>query len=72
MRTKQIRFGPGESLESVAPLLMLGSIEVCQPRRRRHRGSGPVMVLSLLATAAVLAWLIVDGVSRGMIPFLPG
>jgi hypothetical protein len=70
VKAKKIQFGPGDALGNTARLIMLGSIDVCQPRRKRHRaglGAG-LFWLMLITTLGVAAWLILDGFQRGIIP----
>lgn len=70
MKSKKIQFGPGDTLGSTAPLIMLGSIDGYQPRRRRARnglGTG-LLWLMLLTTLGLVAWLVLDGFRRGVIP----
>jgi hypothetical protein len=70
VKTKKIQFGSGDTLGNTARLVMLGSIDACQPRRKRHRtglASG-LFWLMLLTTLGVAAWLILDGFQRGIIP----
>ena len=68
--SKKIRFGPDVAIGNTARLFLLGSIDVCQPRRRRHRGglATSLFWLLLLTTVAVAAWLVLDGFQRGIIP----
>jgi len=70
VKFKKIQFGPGDTLGSTAPLIMMGSIDGYQPRRRRSRGGlGSVLFWALLlATVGVALWLILDGFNRGIIP----
>jgi hypothetical protein len=70
VKSKKIQFGPGDTLGSTAPLIMMGSIDGYQPRRRRHRaGAGTLLFWALLlATLGLVAWLILDGYRRGIIP----
>jgi len=70
VRSKKIRFGPGDTLGSTAPLIMLRDIDGYQPRRRRARRSRGIGLLFLLATASLLALLVVDGIQRGSISSL--
>ncbi|MCK5622888.1 MAG: hypothetical protein KAJ11_11405 [Alphaproteobacteria bacterium] len=70
MKSKKIHFGSGDALGNTARLIMLGSIDACQPLRKRQRtglASG-LFWLMLLATLGVAAWLILDGFQRGIIP----
>jgi hypothetical protein len=69
VKTKNIQFGPGDTMGSTARLILLGSIDACEPRRKRHRaglGTG-LFWLMLLTTLGVGAWLIIDGLQRGLI-----
>ncbi|MBE9552617.1 MAG: hypothetical protein IMF05_04045 [Proteobacteria bacterium] len=69
MKSKKIHLGSGDALGNTARLIMLGSIDACQPRRKRQRtglASG-LFWLMLLATLGVAAWLILDGFQRGII-----
>ncbi len=64
-RSKKIRFGPGDTLGSTAPLLMLGSIEACTPIRRRSRfGRGLGWALLLIAALAATLF-VVDAANQG-------
>jgi hypothetical protein len=70
VKSKKIQFGPGDTLGNTARLILLGSIDACEPRRKRHRaglGTGLFWLL-LLTTLGVAAWLILDGFQRGVIP----
>lgn len=70
MKSKKIQFGPGDTLGSTAPLIMMGSIDGYQPRRRRHRaGTGTILFWALLLmTVGLVVWLVFDGFRRGIIP----
>ena len=70
MKSKKIQFGPGDTLGSTAPLIMMGSIDGYQPRRRRHRaGAGTMLFWALLVmTLGLAVWLVLDGFRRGIIP----
>lgn len=70
MKSKKIQLGPVDALGNTARLVMLGSIDACQPRRKRQRvglATG-LFWLMLLTTLGVAAWLILDGFQRGIIP----
>lgn len=71
VRSKKIRFGPGDTLGGTAPLIMMRDIDGYQPRRRRGmrrvRGIG---LLFLLAVLSLMALLIIDGVQRGTLTAL--
>lgn len=73
MKTKKIQFGHGDTMGGTARLILLGSIDACEPRRKRHRGglATGLFWLLLLTTLGVAAWLVVDGVQRGVIPSSP-
>ena len=70
VRSKKIQLGPSESLGGTARLILLGSIDACQPRRKRSRVGlvTGLFWLMLLTTLGVAAWLILDGLQRGIIP----
>ena len=65
MRSKKIRFGPGETLGGTAPLIMMRDIDGYQPRRRRARRGRGIGLLFLVAVVSLAVLLIVDGVQRG-------
>lgn len=70
VKSKNIQFGHGDTMGSTARLILLGSIDACEPRRKRHRaglGTG-LFWLMLLTTLGVAAWLIIDGYQRGLFP----
>ncbi len=64
-KTKRIRFGPGNTLGSTAPLLMLGSIEACTPRRRRSRFSRGFGWFLLLIAALAATLFVIDAANQG-------
>ncbi len=64
-RTKRIRFGPGDTLGSTAPLLMLGSIEACTPRRRRSRFGRNLGLVLLLLVALAATLFVFDAANQG-------
>ena len=70
MKTKKFQFGPDDAIGHTARLFLLGSIDACQPRRKRQRGglATGLFWLLLLTTVAVAIWLIMDGLQRGIIP----
>ena len=70
MKSKKLQFGPGDTMGNTARLIMLGSIDACQPRRKRPRAglAAGLFWLMLLTTLGVAAWLILDGFQRGVIP----
>ena len=70
MKSKRIRFGPGDTLGGTAPLIMMGRIDAYERRRRVRRGRTLGWVM-LFAAAAILAMVLVDAVLRGVqLPFL--
>lgn len=70
LKSKKIQFGPGDTLGSTAPLIMMGSIDGYQPRRKRSRlGPGTVLFWGLLlSTLGVAVWLILGGFRHDVIP----
>ena len=70
MRSKKIRFGPGDTLGGTAPLIMMRDIDGYQPRRRRARRGRGIGLLFVLAVVSLAVLLIVDGVQRGTITAL--
>ena len=70
VRSKKIRFGPGDTIGGTAPLIMMRDIDGYQPRKRRTRRSRAIGLLFLLAVLSLTALLIVDGVQRGTLSFL--
>ena len=70
MKSRKIQFGPGDTPGGTARLILLGSIDACQPRRKRHRGglTTGLFWLLLLTTLGMAAWLVLDGFQRGIIP----
>ena len=70
MKSKKIQFGSSDTLGNTARLIMLGSIDACQPRRKRQRTglTTGLFWLMLLTTLGVAAWLVLDGFQRGIIP----
>ena len=70
MRSKKIRFGPGDTLGGTAPLIMMRDIDGYQPRRRRARRGRGIGLLFLIAVLSLTALLIVDAVQRGTITSL--
>ena len=65
MRSKKIRFGPGDTLGGTAPLIMMRDIDGYQPRRRRARRGRGIGLLFLVAVVSLAVLLIVDGVQLG-------
>ena len=65
MRSKKIRFGPGDTIGGTAPLIMMRDIDGYQPRKRRGRRVRGIGLLFVLAVLSLAALLIVDGVQRG-------
>ncbi len=65
MRSKKIRFGPGDTIGGTAPLIMMRDIDGYQPRKRRGRRGRGIGLLFVLAVLSLTALLIVDGVQRG-------
>ena len=70
MRSKKIRFGPGDTLGGTAPLIMMRDIDGYQPRKRRSRRLRGIGLLFLLAVVSLMALLIVDGLQRGTLTSL--
>ncbi len=70
MRSKKIRFGPGDTLGGTAPLIMMRDIDGYQPRKKRLRRGRGIGLLFLVAVVSLTALLIVDGVQRGTITAL--
>ncbi len=70
MRSKKIRFGPGDTLGGTAPLIMLRDIHAYQPRRRRARRGRGIGLLFLVAVFSLGALLIVDSIQRGTLTSL--
>jgi len=67
VRAKRIQFGPGDTIGGTAPLIMMRDIDGYQPRRRRHR-RGRGFAWAVLAVSVLLtAWVIVDGIQRGVL-----
>jgi len=67
--SKKFQFGPDDAMGSTARLILMGSIDACEPRRKRQRGffvSG-VLWLMVLSTVGLAVWLILDGLQRGII-----
>ena len=70
VKSKKIQFGNDDAIGNAARLFLLGSIDACQPRRKRQRGglATSLFWLLLLTTVAVAVWLIMDGLPQGFIP----
>jgi hypothetical protein len=70
VKSKRIHLDSGAAMGNTARLILLGSIDACEPRRRRSRGGlgTGLFWLMLLTTLGVAAWLIIDGFQRGIIP----
>jgi len=68
--SKKLQFGPSAMMGGTARLIMLGSIDACQPRRKRSRGGlvASLFWLLLLTSLGLMAWMILDGFMRGIIP----
>ena len=70
MKSKKFQFGPDDAMGNTARLFLLGSIDACQPRRKRQRGglATSLFWLLLLTTVAVAVWLVMDGLPQGFLP----
>ncbi len=70
VKSKKIQLGHDDAMGNVARLFLLGSIDACEPRRKRPRGglATSLLWLLLLTAVAVAVWLIMDGLPRGLIP----
>lgn len=70
VKSKDIQFGPVDALGNTARLVLLGSIDACQPRRRKSRSTLVTRLFwtVMLSTLGVVSWLILDGIRRGTIP----
>ncbi len=67
VKTKRIRFGPGDTLGGTAPLIMLRDIDGYQPRRRRSRLSRSVVWVFVAVMLVGTGWVIADGIRRGLL-----
>lgn len=70
MKSKKVQFGPSIMMGGTARLIMMGSIDACQPLRKRSRaGLGTGLVwLVLLAILGAAVWLFLNGFLRDIIP----
>jgi hypothetical protein len=69
VKSKKIQFGPDHAMGSTARLILMGSIDACEPRRKRQRGVfvTALIWLFVLATVGLAVWLILDGLQRGIV-----
>lgn len=72
MKTKRIRFGPGDTLGGTAPLIMLRDIDGYQPRRRRTRLGRNIAWLVFGASLLASGWVIADMMRRGLLVTILG